>query len=286
MFITKLIHRVQTARSLDPIVEALVNVSGKVLPPGPIRDVFHGKQLGHALHPMLVALPIGFNVGATFLDVAARPAGSRGAERLTGAALIVTVPTVLAGLADWSSLGARTEVKRVGIVHAGANAAASLMYTASWFARRRGHYEAGMVLSLLGGAGLVAGGYLGGHLAYVMAVGVNRNADAPAGPSEWTDAGAASDLGEGLLRIEVEGQPVVLVREGGRVHALSAVCSHLGGPLDEGDLEDGCLVCPWHGSEFEVATGKVLRGPATVAQPIYEARVAGDRVQVRAHDQE
>ena len=63
--------------------------------------------------------------------------------------------------------------------------------------------------------------------------------------------------------------------------ALFARCSHLGGPLDEGDLVDGCLRCPWHASMFRVADGTVVHGPATAPQPAYELRVEGERVKAR-----
>lgn len=282
MFI-KATRQIQDAESLDGVVEKIVGLVNKVLPSGPVKDVLHGKQLGHALHPMLVALPIGMNIGASLLDVAGNGAAGRAsARRLTGGALLVTLPTALAGLADWSSLGARKGEKRVGLVHAGANVAATLMYFASWRARHRGAHRLGAALSAAGGGGLVIGGYLGGHLAYVDGVGVNRNADAQPQPAQWTDAAPATDLDEGPIRVEIDGQPIVIVRDVYGVHALGAVCSHLGGPLDEGDLKDGCLVCPWHGSQFDVTDGSVARGPATVPQPVYDARIENGQIQVRA----
>ena len=284
--LAKLARRIYKAEQLDGIVEPLADAANRVLPPGGVKDLLHGKQLGHALHPMLVAAPIGFNIGASLLDlVPGERAGVReGAQRLTGAALLATVPTVLAGLADWSSLGANIGEKRVGLVHAGANTFATTFYLASWLARRSGRHGLGATLSLIGGGGLVVGGYLGGHLAYVNAVGVNRNADAQPEPADWTDAAPATDLDQGPIRVDLEGQAIVVVRDTFGVHALGAVCSHLGGPLDEGELTDGCLVCPWHGSEFDVTTGAVVRGPATVPQPRYEARIEDGRVQVRARE--
>ena len=57
--------------------------------------------------------------------------------------------------------------------------------------------------------------------------------------------------------------PVVVIRDGERVHVLADRCSHLSGPLSDGDYHDGCLSCPWHGSTFRVADGSVARGPAT-----------------------
>ncbi|MGE5186827.1 MAG: Rieske 2Fe-2S domain-containing protein, partial [Acidobacteriota bacterium] len=57
------------------------------------------------------------------------------------------------------------------------------------------------------------------------------------------------------------GEAVVLVREGGQVHAVAATCTHYGGPLAEGVVEGGRIHCPWHHACFDVATGRA-HGPA------------------------
>jgi nitrite reductase/ring-hydroxylating ferredoxin subunit len=74
--------------------------------------------------------------------------------------------------------------------------------------------------------------------------------------------------------------PVVAVRAGGTVHVLADRCSHLSGPLSDGDLADGCLTCPWHGSAFRVGDGSVARGPATAPQPAFRVREVGGAIQV------
>jgi nitrite reductase/ring-hydroxylating ferredoxin subunit len=138
------------------------------------------------------------------------------------------------------------------------------------------------VLALLAATGLGVGGYLGGHLAYSQGVGVNRNADEQKQPRDWTDAAAVADVPtDGLLRIEVSGQHVVLVNTAGRLHAMGATCSHYGAPLDQGSIEGECLVCPWHGSQFRLKDGSVARGPATAPQLAYDVRSVGDRVQIK-----
>ena len=73
---------------------------------------------------------------------------------------------------------------------------------------------------------------------------------------------------------------VVLARQHGRVCALVHSCSHLGGPLSEGTLKDGSVVCPWHGSEFALADGKVLNGPATQDQPCFRVRERDGQMEV------
>jgi nitrite reductase/ring-hydroxylating ferredoxin subunit len=70
--------------------------------------------------------------------------------------------------------------------------------------------------------------------------------------------------------------------ETGEVCALAATCSHLGGPLDKGRREGDTVICPWHGSRFDLCTGEVLAGPAVYPQPLYEARLRAGKVEVRA----
>jgi nitrite reductase/ring-hydroxylating ferredoxin subunit/uncharacterized membrane protein len=275
--------RLEQARSLDPVVERVESAVNRILPPGTVKDALHGRWLGHALHPLLIALPIGFWSGASLLDLTpAREGSRRAAQRLVGAGLLVAVPTAASGLADWSALGAFHRPKRVGFVHAATNTAAAVLYGASWLARRRGDQDRGRLLALTGAGGLAVGGYLGGHLAYSQAVGVNRNADQQREPRDWTDAAAAAQVVEGgLHRVEVAGIPVVLTRLRGEVLGLAATCSHYGGPLEEAEVVDDCLVCPWHGSRFRLADGSVARGPATAAQAAYEVRISGERIQLR-----
>src|SRR5574338_1471274 len=65
----------------------------------------------------------------------------------------------------------------------------------------------------------------------------------------------------GLLRVEPEGRPIVLAMVNGRIYAMDAVCSHEGGPLDEGTLSGYELKCPWHYAIFDVRNAKVSDQP-------------------------
>lgn len=185
-------------------------------------------------------MPIGFLTGATLLDLVGGRAARPAAQRLLAAGVLAVAPTAATGLADWSELGDFRRPRRIGLVHASANAVTTLVYAASWRARARGDHGRGVLLGLLGSAGLVVGGYLGGHLSCSEGVGVNRNADRSPEPADWTDAGPAADVAEGgLRRVEVDGQPVLLTRRGDEVLAIGAVCSHCGAPLEDGELTDG-----------------------------------------------
>ncbi len=61
--------------------------------------------------------------------------------------------------------------------------------------------------------------------------------------------------------IEVAGRSVALFNVEGTIHAIDNDCTHDGGPLSEGVVSDGCVVCPWHGAEFDLGTGKAALRP-------------------------
>ena len=77
----------------------------------------------------------------------------------------------------------------------------------------------------------------------------------------------------GTLRCVVaNGMAALLVRRDGILCAIANVCTHAGGPLNEGSLDGRVVTCPWHGSRFRIDTGQVLRGPATFPQPTFTVR--------------
>jgi nitrite reductase/ring-hydroxylating ferredoxin subunit len=127
--------------------------------------------------------------------------------------------------------------------------------------------------------------YLGGDLVYRQRIGVTH-ADTPQ-PEEFTpvlDSAALPD--NSMTRARVGDTDVLLVRQDGRVSALVHSCAHLGGPLSEGTLKDGSVVCPWHGSEFALDDGRVLNGPAAHAQPCLSVRERDGRIEVKASEAE
>ena len=91
-----------------------------------------------------------------------------------------------------------------------------------------------------------------------------------------------ADLAEGRgKRVEVEGKHVLLCRENEQIFAIGAICSHAGGPLDQGKIRGGCVQCPWHDSVFDLRDGRIVHGPATQPQPSFETRVRDGRVEIR-----
>lgn len=270
----------ENASSLDGIGSRLAALVGKVVKPGPVEDTLSGTQIGHPAHPSLVVVPLGAWVSSTVLDAVGEQDAAR---RMIGFGLVTSGPAVATGLSDWANtMGAE---RRVGLVHAACNDIAIGLYAGSWFARRSGRTTAGVVLSSAGMALLTVAGWLGGHLAYAQGVGVDTTAF-QSYPQDWVDALGDEEVVEGeLTHVEVAGVPILFTRRRGSVLAMADRCTHRGGPLHEGTLRDGCVVCPWHASAFDVESGDVTSGPAVRPQPVLQTRVHNGRVQVRRDEE-
>ena len=210
-----------------------------------------------------------------FFDVTGQ---EEAADALVGLGVLTAVPTAVAGFSDWRhTAGAE---RRVGLMHVVANNVATSAYAASWFARRAGRRKMGVVLSLVGATAVSVGGWMGGHLSYAMGVGVDTTVFQH-GETEWTYLAHEAEVEPGVLRAaDFAGVPVLLTRTDDGIVALADRCTHRGAPLHEGELADGCVVCPWHGSAFAL-DGSVVGGPATRPQPAYEVRITDGQVFAR-----
>jgi nitrite reductase/ring-hydroxylating ferredoxin subunit/uncharacterized membrane protein len=275
-------ERVGRTESLDRIAAPVANVVKRIAPPKTsVKDVLSGTWLGHPLHPLLTDIPIGSFTSATVLDLIGGAGSARAADRLVDLGLLASVPTALAGAADWSDTYG--DEMRTGVVHAAANVAGVTLYAASAVARRRNRRGAATVLGMAGMATMTVGGYLGGFLGYGRGVGVNNTFFQHA-PADWTAVLDEVELPDDEpKRVDVGDATVLLYRRGGDIFAIGSRCSHAGGPLENGDTDAAaCTVtCPWHQSELRLDSGDVVHGPATVPQPAYETRIADGRVEIR-----
>lgn len=282
---SQLLQRVERARALDSLTDPLHHAVHRMLPNRAVTDVLHGVPLGHPLHPMLTDVTIGAWTSATLLDFLPGTGTASGTLTLVG--LASAGPTSLSGLTDWASLN--PDHQRVGLVHATANVLALGLYAASLWTRLRGRRFRARALSLAGFGVLGVGGYVGGHLSFRQSAGANHTEDLPNRfPSGWQPLGPLAELpdGEAVRRI-VAGTELFVYRRDELVHVLADRCSHLSGPLSEGEVRDGaavadaCVVCPWHASTFRLRDGAVVHGPATAPQPVFDTRVSGGQVEVR-----
>jgi 3-phenylpropionate/trans-cinnamate dioxygenase ferredoxin component len=78
--------------------------------------------------------------------------------------------------------------------------------------------------------------------------------------------------------VDAEGTAIAVFNIGGTLYAIANACTHVGGPLGKGQVEGTTVTCPWHGSQFDVTSGQVLRGPARRPVATYPVRVQGDDV--------
>lgn len=91
---------------------------------------------------------------------------------------------------------------------------------------------------------------------------------------EFVKVGQVSDFPSGLKKkVQVGAEDVLVANVDGKIHAISNKCTHRGGPLDEGEIEGTVVRCPWHGGQFDITTGKVLRPPPTKDETCFEVRI-------------
>jgi nitrite reductase/ring-hydroxylating ferredoxin subunit len=100
--------------------------------------------------------------------------------------------------------------------------------------------------------------------------------------TEFVKVGSLSEFTTGgIHEREAGGKRVIVVNTGDAVYAMSSVCPHAGLPLGDGWLDAGSVVCPFHGSAFELTSGEGVQGPAAGdAIDVYEVRIEGGDVLV------
>jgi len=275
---------------LEPLAEQLGSAVGKVFEAGGetgrrLKDLLNGVWLGHPLHPVLTDIPIGaWSAAAIFDALDATQPNHRyraAAGMCVNVGLAGAVGAAVTGLTDWSDTSGGS--RRLGLVHGLLNVTAAALYLTSSLARRRGSSEAGRWYAFAGYAIAAVSANFGGDLVFSRQIGVDHSADASA-PEEFARVILEADLPEDSPRRAMVGEtPIVLVRHAGRIFAMAERCAHQGGPLSEGSLEGGAVVCPWHGSRFALDTGEVLNGPSTYPQPCFEARVRDGFIEVRGN---
>jgi len=285
---TNALMQVVDSPALDRIAEPLSKaVRGAYDAAGPagqrLKDAAHGVWLGHPLHPVFTDLPLGAWTTALALDCTAN--GDEGRRRAAtfamGVGLAGALGAAVTGLTDWSET--QGESRRTGLLHGLLNITATTLFATSWAMRQRDSHDTGRAAAWAGYAIAIGAAWFGGNLVYDQRIGVT-NADAHL-PEEFTPVLRSDALADNTMtRARVGKADVLLVRQNGRVCALAHDCAHLGGPLSEGTLKDGSVICPWHGSEFALEDGRVLTGPSTHNQPCLEVRERDGQIEVKAAD--
>lgn len=269
----------EIAKPLGDAVVAAYRNAGTV--GGAVKNALHGVWLHHPLHPVLTDIPIGAWATTLALDAKSATSGDdsyqRAADFALAFGLVGAVGSAVTGLTDWSETDGRA--KRIGLIHGLLNVSATALMLTAYVLRRRQDRRAGEVCTLAGLGVAMGAAYLGGDLVYGERIGVTHAVTGE--PEGWMPVLASTALAEGTMqRVKAGDTDLLLARQGGRVCALAHACAHLGGPLSEGELKDGSVVCPWHRSEFRLDDGSVVNGPSTHPQPCFAVRERSGQIEV------
>ncbi|HEY2907471.1 MAG TPA: DUF2231 domain-containing protein [Vicinamibacterales bacterium] len=268
----------RVAKPLSEAVRGVFEAGGAV--GHEAKNALHGVWLGHPLHPVFTDLPLGAWTTALALDAAAdgEPQMRRAATFAVGVGLVGALGAAVTGLTDWSETDGRS--RRTGLLHGLLNITATTLMASAFFIRHRDSHTGGRACAWTGYAVALGAAYLGGDLVYDQRIGVTHAAIEE--PESFTRVAESAAVAEqSMIRAHHEDTDVLLARQDGRVCALAHPCAHLGGPLSEGTLKPGSVVCPWHGSEFALEDGRVLNGPATQNQPSLSVREIAGGIEVK-----
>jgi nitrite reductase/ring-hydroxylating ferredoxin subunit/uncharacterized membrane protein len=269
-----------------------------------MRSTAHIKS--HPIHPMLIPFPFAYLFGSAAVGLWARATGRRDWHRTSahlntlgiGSALVAAVP----GLVDYMfAVPPKSSAKERATKHMLTNVSALALFTAARLGRR--HPDEAPPAWALGletiGAGLLGfGGWLGGTLVYRNQIGVDHRyasagkwqveSVAPGQPEgSEVDVGAADELKVDQMKLVRSGsRRIVVARIESGVVAFDDRCTHKGGPLSDGVLACGTVQCPWHGSQFDVTSGKVKNGPAGDPIATYEVTERDGRLLLRVPAQD
>ena len=249
-------------------------VSALFRPVMPLRDFLNGRWIGHPLHALLTDVPI----GALFVVIVLDLVGQRtAADVALVIGILAMIASAIAGLADYSTTDGTARERAT--LHGTLMVLSLLVYLASLALRASGGdgRTAATATSIVGFLILSAGAYVGGDVVYVLGNMVSRHAFRGAS-SKWIALEPAEldderNIPEGRpIKAKLGINTLALVRQGDTVMALHDQCAHAGTPLSGGTIEDGCLVCPSHGSRFRLTDGRASRGPTVYDQPAYDVR--------------
>ena len=249
----------------------------------------------HPIHPMLIPFPFALWTMSLIFDVLAvlseQPllwaAGFYCAIGGCIGALAAAVP----GFIDWLSVvPPRSSAKKRGALHGSLNVTVLILF--AYVVLHRGSPNArpdtvSLVVSLIAIGLLSYSGWLGGTLSYRNQIGVDHRY---ANAGKWRERAIegwdkpvcnTGELAEGQMMLaRIGGQRVVVGRCQTGIVAFSDHCTHRGGPLSDGALV-GCTVqCPWHGSQFDVHSGRVVAGPAGTKIDSYQIEIRNNEVYV------
>jgi nitrite reductase/ring-hydroxylating ferredoxin subunit/uncharacterized membrane protein len=279
------------ARPLAGLWNGIASVVGGVYrvlgaPGRLLQDFMNGSWLGHSLHAVVVDVVVGGATAALLLDVLRVFFGVGGLETATvwvlGLAWLAGIGALLTGLTDFKDTGPG-DTRNVAGLHGVVNIVATGGFAISLVQRGGGNHDVAFWVLLFAYLVVSLGSYIGGHVVFKYGYMVNYNAFSRGKRAKaFTPVIAAAEVPEATpTKVMFGSTAVMLVRRGDVVLALKDTCSHAGGPLSQGELDDDTITCPWHFSMFRLGDGSVVHGPAGTRQVSYLARIADGQVELQ-----
>ena len=249
----------------------------------------------HPIHPMLVSFPIGLWTGSFVFDLIGKAWGNTSLSAAGFYAAIAgcigAVLAAFAGVIDlFGTVPPNSSARGRGYLHGGINTIALLIFIlVAW---RRGGADAvpdnvSLLLSFLAVVGIAVSGWLGGTLVYRNQIGIDRRYANAKSVLERDVAernqplANVGEIGLGqlmLAKVGQQGERIAIGKCADGVHAFQDRCTHRGGPLSDGALIDCKVQCPWHGSQFDITTGRVVAGPAERKIEVVEIEERGGEI--------
>lgn len=268
----------------DPLQKAITDLfSGGGETGKQVKNVLNGVWLGHPLHPVLTDVPVGAWVSTALLDTVASLTDDASVARASDVTLALGLAgaagSAVTGLTDWSDTYGKE--RSIGLFHGVTMVAAFLTYLGSLVARLSGARATGVAMANTGLALMTVGAYVGGDVVFNIGYGVNHTAFVH-GPGKFTPVMPEGDLlPDKPTKADANGVAIVLVRQGTQIYGLDDTCVHAGCSLAGGHLQGRSIVCPCHGSQYDLQNGSVINGPATMPEPAYEVRVQDGIIEVK-----
>jgi nitrite reductase/ring-hydroxylating ferredoxin subunit/uncharacterized membrane protein len=249
---------------------------------------------------MIIPFPIAFLIGGFIVDVVGavslRPTlyfiGYYLVIAGVGTALLAAIP----GFIDYFfTVPPRSSGKKRATLHMSANLSLVVVFAVAWFSRDGAGAAPStgvLLLETLGTVLLGVSGWMGGNLVSQNMISVD-NMYANAGP--WNEerfhqvsgpvmVARSNEIKVNQMKLlHIDGQRVVLGRTEEGYVAFDDGCTHKGGSLAGGVMICGTVQCPWHGSQFDVATGEVKTGPARKRIGTYEVTEEDGKVMLTLH---
>jgi nitrite reductase/ring-hydroxylating ferredoxin subunit/uncharacterized membrane protein len=268
-----------------------------------LKHLLEGRPVRVPLHAAVVHFPLACFAIATLLDVGSWVLPGTDLDLVAAAywAICAGVATsVLAaalGFVDYTSIREDHPGKKYATAHMVLNLISVGLFAVTLLVRRDDLSAArtpGTVLAmtLLAFGLLTVSGYIGGHMVYNDGIAVGRHRrrtplpqrtmELPEPEDDFSPVCHVDEFTEGgTLRTMIRGTVIAIAKSEGQFYAFQEFCPHRFGPLSEGSIQNGQVVCPWHQSCFDLTTGHVCSGPAKVPIQTYPVEIRYGRIFVK-----